>query len=137
MVRALRKAADSLKEGGVIINVHDLVDPPRIELHRKQNDIYAGQLLDDNDFIEQQNADQAINQVIQDELLTSDRALVFEYYIRADSLNSLETWLDDSWGSAFIPEGTRDKVIELEAQLGSECEVVLRIVSRITELKYT
>jgi hypothetical protein len=33
MVHALEKAASCLNRGGVILEVHDLVDPPRIEVH--------------------------------------------------------------------------------------------------------
>ena len=137
MVHALRKAFSSLNPGGVILEVHDLVDPPRIEVHTNQSEIFAGQLLSDNNFENQRLADQAIGQVIEDGLLQSDRALVYENYFRADTFDSLTDWLDESWESAYIPEGTRRMIIDLIAQSGEESEVVLRMVSRLMELKST
>ncbi len=135
MVHALRKAASSLNPGGVILEVHDLVDPPRIEVHTNQSGIFAGQLLSNNNFENQRHADQAIGQVIEDGLILSDQARVFENYIRADTFDSLADWLDEEWESAYIPEGTRRKVIDLIAQSGEESEVVLRMVSRLMILK--
>jgi hypothetical protein len=135
MVHALRKAASSVNSGGVILEIHDLVDPPRIEIHTKQSDTFAGQLLSDDDFENQRLADHSIGQVIEDGSLQSERALVFEYYFRADTLDSLMDWLDESWESAFLPESTRKKVIDLVAKSGGDSEVVLRMVSRLIELK--
>lgn len=135
MVHALKKAALCLKEGGIILNVHDLIDPPRIEVHTESRTPFAGQLFSDDDFANQRNTDQAINQAISDGLFTSERSLVFESYIRADSFESLETWLAESWESAYIPEDTREKIVDLTAQMGGENEVALRFVSRLMELK--
>jgi hypothetical protein len=135
MVHALRKAASSLNPGGVILEVHDLVDPPRIEVHTNQSGIFAGQLLSNNNFENQRHADQAVGQVIEDGLILSDQACVFENYFRADTFDSLADWLDEEWESAYIPQGTRRKVIDLIAQSGEESEVVLRMVSRLMILK--
>ena len=137
MVHALQKAASCLNSGGIILEVHDLVDPPRIEVHSSESEIFAGQLLSDKNFENQRLADQAIGQVIEDGLLLSDQALVFEYFIRADSFDSLTEWLDEDWESAYIPEGTRQKAVDLIAQSGEGSEVVLRMVSRLTMLKPT
>ena len=135
MVHALRKAVSSLNPGGVILEVHDLVDPPRIEVHANQSEIFAGQLLSNNNFENQRLADQAIGQVIEDGFFLSDQALVFENYLRADTLDSLADWLDENWESAYVPQGTRQKVIDLIAQSGEGTEVVLRMVSRLMLLK--
>ena len=135
MVHALHKAASSLNPGGVILEVHDLVDPPRIEVHANQSEIFAGQLLSNNNFENQRLADQAIGQVIEDGFFLSDQALVFENYLRADTLDSLADWLDENWESAYVPQGTRQKVNDLIAQSGEGTEVVLRMVSRLMLLK--
>jgi hypothetical protein len=134
MVHALRKAAKSLNPGGVILEVHDLVDPPRIEIHSREGELFAGQLFSDNNFENQRHADQAIGEMIEEGSLRSDRAIVFENYIRSDTFEAFTDWLDEEWESAFIPEGTRRKVIDLIAQSGGEGEVVLRMVTRIMEL---
>ena len=134
MVHALNKAGSSLSPGGVVLEVHDLVDPPRIEVHSEQGEIYAGQLLSSNDFENQCQADQAIDQMIERGEFRSDRAVVFENYIRADSLDSMLNWLETEWESAYMLAGTRKKVVDLVAQAGENSEVVLRIVSRLNLL---
>jgi hypothetical protein len=134
MVHALRKAARSLNPGGVILEVHDLVDPPRIEIHSREGELFAGQLFSDNNFENQHHADQAIGEMIEEGSLRSGRAIVFENYIRSDTFEAFTDWLDEEWESAFIPEGTKGKIIDLVAQAGDESEVVLRMVSRLINL---
>lgn len=100
-----------------------------------EGEVFAGQLLSVNNFENQRYADQAIGEVIEEGLLESDRAVVFENYIRSDTFDEFTDWLDDEWESAYIPEGTQRKVIDLIDQLGDDNEVVLRMVSRLMELK--
>ena len=73
MVHALEKAASCLNQGGVILEVHDLLDPPRIEVHSDGAEIFAGQLLSEVNFEKQQFADDAIGQVVATGKLSSDR----------------------------------------------------------------
>jgi hypothetical protein len=135
MVHALERAASCLKLGGVILEIHDLVDPPRIEVHSNLGEIFAGQLLSDNNFENQRQADQAINQLIAGGKLASDQATIFENYIRADSFDSMIDYLQEEWESAIIPAGTGQKVIDLVTRAGENSEVVLRMVTRINLLK--
>jgi hypothetical protein len=135
MVHALEKAASCLNSEGVILEIHDLVDPPRIEVHSNEGEYFAGQLLSDNNFENQQLADQAISQVVATGMLQSDQAVVFENYIRADSYESMINWLEQEWESAYIPEGAECKVIDLVTQAGESAEVVLRMVTRLNLLK--
>lgn len=137
MVHALNKAASSLTRGGVILEVHNLVDPPRIEIHSSKGEVFAGQLFSDNDFEKERHADQAIGEMIEEGSLRSERAIVFENYIRSDTFDAFTDWLDEESESAFIPEGTKRKVIDLVVQSGGESEVVLRMVSRLMMLKPT
>ena len=135
MVHALEKAASCLNSGGVILEIHDLVDPPRIEVHSDHAEIFAGQLLTDNNFEIQRLADQAINQVIAAGKLSSAQAIIFESYIRADSFTSMAEYMDEEWESAYIPEDTKQQVIDIVAQLGENSEVVTRFVSRLNLFK--
>lgn len=135
MVHALEKAASCLNSEGVILEIHDLVDPPRIEVHSGLGGIFAGQLLSDNNFENQRLADQAINQLVASGMLFSDHSVVFENFIRADTLDSLTDWLEVEWESAYIPGDTIKKVIDLVANVEGNSEVVLRMVSRINLFK--
>ena len=135
MVHALRKATSSLNPGGIILEVHDLLDPPRIEIHSSEGELFAGQLLSTNNFENQRHADQAIGELIEQGFLQSERSIVFEYFIRSDTFDEFNEWLDEEWESVYMPEETKGKVQDLIAQVGGESEVVLRMVSRLIELK--
>ncbi len=131
MVHALEKAVSCLNQGGVILEVHDLVDPPRIEVHSQEGEFFAGQLLHTSDFENQRQADQALNHMVTSGNLESDRAVVFENYIRADSLASLASWLAEEWENAYLPEETQENIARLISAAGEDSEVVLRMVSRL------
>jgi hypothetical protein len=137
MVHAFRKAISSLKPGGIILEVHDLHDPPRIEVHSSKGELFAGQLLSDDNFENQRHADQAIGEMIEQGTLQSERSIIFEYSIYSDTFDEFNDWLDEEWESAYIPEGTKRKVANLIEQLGGESEIVLRLVSRLIELRPT
>ena len=134
MVHALEKSGSYLRPGGCILVIHDLVDPPRIEVHTQEGQFYAGQLLSNTWFENQRKADQAVDQAIQKGGFSSTKVQIFENYIRADSLASMDAWLAEDWESAYLTEGTRSRVEQLVDRLGAETEVVLHMISRITRL---
>jgi hypothetical protein len=137
MVHALEKVKTWLVQGGYVLIVHDLVDPPRVEIHNRNRQFYAGQLSSDTGFENQRLADQAIDQVIHEGIYTSDQTRIFEYDIRADSLRGMLDLLAESWESAYLTDDTREKVEELVDLMGGDSEVVLHLISRIVKLDLT
>jgi len=133
-VHALEKSGSFLRPGGCILVIHDLVDPPRIEVHAPEGEFYAGQLLSNTGFENQRMADQAVDQAVQKGVFSSTQVQIFENYMRADSLASMDAWLAEDWESAYLTEGTRMEVEQLVDRLGAEAEVVLHLISRITRL---
>ena len=134
MVHALKKVKPWLSPEGHILVIHDLVDPPRIEVHNQNQQLYAGQLFSDNGFENQRMADQAIDQVVQEGLFSSSQPHIFENYDRADSLTSLLDWLAETWESTYMTDGTKRKIDDLVEQMGWESEVVLHMLTRIVKL---
>ena len=134
MVHALRKAADLLRPGGCLLEIHDLLDPPRLEIHSHDQLFYAGQLLSTTGWENQRQAEQAVDQVIHEGTFSSSQVQVFENFIRALSLASLDTWLAEDWESAYMAEETRYQILKLVSQFGENAEVVLRMNSRLTRL---
>ena len=135
MVHALKKASSFTKPGGVLIDIHDLLDPPRIEIHTSARKLYVGQLFSSNDFENQRQADQAINTAVQDGFLISEVARIFEYLILAESFEALNEWLTDTWQSAYIIDETTRLINKVINQEGKRVEIALRMVSRIMMLK--
>ncbi len=134
MVHALEKAGNYLNPGGCILVIHDLVDPPRIEVHNPDGQFYAGQLLSNTGFENQRMADRAVDQAIQKGKFSSTRVQIFENFIRANSLASLDAWVAEDWESAYMTKETRIEVEQLVGRMGPEAEVVLHMISRITRL---
>jgi len=137
MVHALEKVRPWLDNSGYVLVIHDLVDPPRIEIHSDDQHIYAGQLLSDTGFENQHQADQAVDQVVQEGIYYSDQSRIFENNIRADSLQGMLEWLAESWESTYMTADTHQKVEELVDFLGEDSEVVLHLISRIVKLDST
>ena len=137
MVHALQKAASFLNSGGVLIEVHDILDPPRIEVHAGGRANYIGQLLSSNDFEDQRYAEKALLQVIQNEFLNSVQSRIFEYLFYADSFADLNQWLEDSWEDAYMLDETKHLIDKLTKQDGKSAKIVLRMISRIMKLKPT
>ena len=134
MVHALNKVKPWLSPAGYILVIHDLVDPPRIEVHNQDRKLYAGQLLSDNSFENQLQADQAVDAAIQEGIYSSRQSRIFENYMRADSLTAMLDYLAESWESAYLTESTHHKVEELVEFLGGDSEVVLHMITRIVKL---
>jgi ribonucleotide reductase alpha subunit len=134
MVHALVKVKQVLKPGAPILVVHDTVDSPRITVQYLDQSRYAGLLNSDTSFENQRLADQAIDQLVQQGIFSASNFRIFENDIRADSLADFTEWLADSWESAYLPPGTREKIAELVENWGSEAEIVLHMISRIIQL---
>ena len=135
MVHALTKAASFTKPGGVLIDIHDLLDPPRIEIQTGGRKFYVGQLFSSNNFEAYRQADQVINTAVQDGFLISDKARIFEYLILAESFEALNEWLADIWESAYMMDETIRLINQVINQEGKIVEIALRMVSRILMLK--
>lgn len=133
-MHALRKVRPWIRPDGYVLVIHDLVDPPRIEVHNQQHYFYAGQLLNNNSFENLLQADQAVDTVIQEGIYSTKQSKIFENYIRADSLPSMLEYLADSWENAYMTDGTRNKLDELVETLGEDSEVVLHMISRMVRL---
>lgn len=134
MVHALEKVKDLLGPHGRVLEIHDLIDPPKIEVSVGASHRYIGQILSDTDFENQRIADEAILKVIYDGLYTSTRSAIFDYIMRADSLESMMAWLEESWESAYLIEDASQTIKKFQDQSREDFEIIVRFVSRIFQL---
>ena len=137
MVHALLKVKKMLKPGAPVLVVHDTVDSPRITVQYLDQSRYAGQLNSDTYFENQRQADQAVDELVQQGIFSASNLRIFENDIRAVSPADFMEWLTDSWESACLSPGTWDKINELFDNWGSEAEIVLHMISRIIQLDPT
>jgi hypothetical protein len=134
MVHALRKTRRLLNPEGILLNIHDVPQPDRIEIHSEGLERYAGMLMSHTDFESQKLADQALDQVVSEGLYSKDDVQTFEYLIHADTLEALQKHMEETWDTEYIPQNTIDKMIELMEEAVGEAEIIIRIPSRITRL---
>lgn len=135
MVHALKKTRNLLNPGGVVLNVHDLPDPPRIDVYTGGRASGAGRMLSHTDFEMQRQADDALAQAVEDGLFTKEEEQIFEYTIHADTYDALKECLAESWETAYLPEETTKQVNSLMSRAGEQAKILMRLSARITRLK--
>lgn len=137
MVHALQKSARLINSGGELVEVHDVLDPPRIEIHNAGRSKYVGQLLSSNDFEDQRLTEQALLQVIQSEELSCVQSSIFGYLFYADTFSDLNQWLADSWEDAYMLGETKQLIEKMVKREGEGAKIALCSVARILKLKPT
>jgi hypothetical protein len=137
MVHALEKTRGLLQPGGILLNVHDIPQSPRLEIHGSGHERYAGLLLSRSDFENQRLADEALDQAVREGFFVREDVKIFEYLIHADTFEALNEMLEETWETAYIPQGTVDKIVDFMRAAGEGAEIILRMPARITKLRPT
>ena len=135
MVHALDKTRSYLRPNGIVLNVHDLPRPPRIEIHSRHGEFFAGYLLSNNDFEDQRLADKALVQVAEHGLFSSIEEHLFNYQITADTFAELQDLLSDAWDDCYLPAGTGRRIQDLLSSAEGEARIVLVMSARLTILR--
>jgi hypothetical protein len=135
MVHALEKIHDLLSPTGVLVDIHPSAEPPSI-LVRVAGAIHeAGWLRETDEYIEYEQADQALAQVIERGLFRLERRGVFRFTTHAPSLEDLRRHLEEEWQDAFIEDSTARWVEELLGSRERDKEILLRESVQIARLR--
>jgi hypothetical protein len=135
MVHALQVVHRLLRPQGVLINVHDIPIPHLIEVHSSGGVTRVGWITDKTDFGSERSAYQALTQAVENGNFMLEDEENYNLNIFLDDLNELQTWLAETWGSAVLPEKTRQR-IELEmSNAGQQARLVIIIPARLTKLR--
>ncbi len=135
MVHALLKTHRLLQPDGLLINVHDLPVPHRIEVHTPETVNKVGWLLDSEDFENEHSAYNALAQIVEDGYFTLEDERDFGYNICVDDLDELQEWLDEWWATAILPERTTQRIDEIIGVAGQAITIVLIVQSRMIKLR--
>lgn len=135
MVHALVKIHDLLQPTGALVDIHPLAEPPSIQV-RVAGEIHdAGWLRETDDYIEYEQADQALAQVIERGLFVLERRARFSFTTHAASLRELQQHLEDEWQDAFIEESTARSIEDLLRTRERDKEILLRETVQIARLR--
>lgn len=119
---------------GILLIVHYLPRPPRIEIHSSGGIFFAGYGLSYIDFRDLRLAEEALEQVVEDGLFSILGEYLFNYPICADTFADIEDLLSESWENSYLTEGTANRIKELIRMAEDEAKIVLGLTARLTIL---
>ena len=135
MVHALEKTRRLLSPTGALVDIHPSAEPPSLQV-RIAGEIHdAGWLRESDDYLEYEDADRALAQVIDSGLYAPERRARFNFITHAPSLRDLRAHLEDEWHDAFIEETTVRLIEDLMRTRQRDKEVMLRESVQIARLR--
>lgn len=135
MVHALEKAHRLLKPGGVVVDVRDIDDPARVEVHDGARVSLAGRVVDRSDFDDERQALAALAQVVEDGLFVMEEERLFDHNLHAETLDVLRKYIADEWENTILPEETAQKAVELMSRAADDAEVIVRFSAWMARLR--
>lgn len=135
MVHALEKIHELLQPTGVLVDIHPAPEPPALQVRIGGAIHEAGWLRETDDYLEYEQADRALTQVIEAGLYSVERRARFNFTTHAPSLKDLERHLEEEWQDAFIEETTVRSIEELLQTRGRDKEILLRESVQIARLR--
>ncbi len=135
MVHALKKARRLLSSGGILVNVHDIDDPARVEVHDGARVSVAGRVVDRSDFDDERQALAAVAQVVEDGLFVMEEERLFDHNLHAESLDVLREYIAEEWENTILPGETAQKAEELMSRAADDAEVIVRFSAWMARLR--
>ena len=135
MVHALEKIYRLLKPDGMLIDIHPVPEPPSIEARIGDRTISAGWLKERNDYVEYDQADEALAQAVARGLFAVERQGAFTFILHGDTVEELREYLADEWQDASIDDITAMRAEEVLSTPERDKEVIVRESVRIARLR--
>ncbi len=134
MVHALEQIHDLLEPGGYLIDIHPTGEPVKFISLLDGYEHFIGDLQETDDYIEYQQADEAIEAVVAKGLFQVGESEEFEFHTYANSFEELKTFLEENWSDAVITDDVKANARMLDKEHG-EHTMFLREQARVTVLK--
>lgn len=135
MVHALEIAHGLLGENGRLLDIHPLGEPPPIQVRLGKQIHHAGWLREEDDYIEYEQANNAINKVIEQGLFALEREGTFSFTAYADSLTDFQSYLENEWKDAILEELVARRIEELMHSLERAPEIIMQELIRVNRLR--
>ncbi len=135
MVHALETVHGLIAPGGRVIDVHPLSGRAEISVRSGDALIHAGWLREANNGIEYAHAERALRAVVKSGLFAVGDERSFSFVHHAGSLAELREYLARSWKDAIIDDDVAVRIARLLGEAGTEGEVQVRELPRMTRLE--
>ena len=134
MVHALKQIHDLLKPEGHLIDIHPTGELATFIRPLDGYEHFVGYLRETDDYIEYQQADEALETAVSKGLFQIKETKAFDFHTYANSFETLKTFLKENWSDAIIPDDVTAEAQKLDKEHGKHT-VFLREQARVTVLK--
>src|SRR3970282_2779146 len=104
MVHALAKIHSLLQPTGVLVHIHPPPEPPAIQVRVGSEIHAAGWLREADDYVEDEEADRAIDDAIELGMFVLERQGQFDFTTHAGTLRELKDHLEAEWQGGLIED---------------------------------
>jgi hypothetical protein len=139
MVHALRNVHNLLRDGGLLVDIHPVAVPRRVEVRIDGEPVPVGATTDAARFATYRLADRALSQVVKERLFIPAGREVFTFYVHADTPSDLFAYLAEwEWSATFrgrptdLEEAIRQRITYLYQESGGKKEIVLHRPTGVT-----
>jgi hypothetical protein len=139
MVHALRNVHKLLREGGLLIDIHPVAVPRRVEVRIDGRAVPVGATVDAARFATYSLADRTLSQVVRERLFIPAGREVFTFTVHADTPSDLLAYLAEwEWSATFrgrptdLEEAIRQRIAYLYGEPGGRKEIVLHRPTGVT-----
>lgn len=135
MVHALEQIHQLLQPNGRLLDIHPFGQPPPIEVWLDGEVFQAGWLQESDEYIEYEQANQAVAEVVKRGLFAVEERSRFAFEIHALSLTTLQAFLAENWKDAIIEEQVAGQIEAYMASIAQKKVIVIREVIQASRLR--
>jgi len=135
MVHALEIVHQLIKPGGLLLDIHPGTEKAWVEARVNDKDYFLDVVQETDDYIEYQQANDALAQVRERGLFTVEETGKFLFIIHAGSVQEMREFLTDNWKDAVLNESIDAKAGEYRSEAAEHYEILIREEILITRFK--
>jgi hypothetical protein len=135
MVHALETVHPLLKPGGVLADIHPGTEKAWIVAQVNGKEYFLDCVEETDDYIEYKQANDALAQVIERGLFTTEEAGQFTFIIHAATIEEMREYLTANWKDAILNESVDIKAREYLTSSVEHYEILVREEILITRFK--
>ena len=135
MVHALETVHALIKPGGLLIDIHPGLDKAWVEVRVNGKDYFLDIVEETDNYIEYQQANQALTEIVKRGLFSGEEAGEFIFMIHADSMDEMREFLSENWKDAILNDSLDGKAGEYFSKAAESVEVLIREEVLITRYK--
>jgi hypothetical protein len=126
MVHALETIHSLIKPGGILLDIHPGTDKAWVEARVNGKEYFLDCVEETDDYIEYQQAGDALAQVLKQGLFTVEETGKFTFIIHAAAMEELREFLAENWKDAVLNESIDKKAKEYLTSSAESYEVLVR-----------